>query len=146
MHQKNLFILKSRICRLHFEKRESTWYIFCTMRYEWRHNTSCIVYWEKLVYYVISFREGWYGFRKPQCGDPEHRIKLCEINSIKNDNIDGYIINSRMLFQNFILYFCSQSIYNVHRIFFFIFQWCFIKLLVFHCFNFFFSSKFNVLI
>ena len=28
-----------------------------------------------------------------QCGDPEHRITLCEINSIKSDNIDGYIIN-----------------------------------------------------
>ena len=25
-------------------------------------------------------------------GDPEHRITLCEINSIKTDNIDGYII------------------------------------------------------
>ena len=44
------------------------------------------------VYFVISFREGWYGFRKPQCGDPEHRITLCEIYSIKTDNIDGYII------------------------------------------------------
>ena len=35
------------------------------------------------------------GFRKPQCGDPEHRITLCEIYSIKTDNIDGYryIIN-----------------------------------------------------
>ena len=27
-----------------------------------------------------------------QCGDPEHRITLCEINCIKSDNIDGYII------------------------------------------------------
>ena len=44
------------------------------------------------VYYVISFREGWYGFRKPQCGDPEHRITLWEIYSIKTENIDGYII------------------------------------------------------
>ena len=28
----------------------------------------------------------------PQCGDPEHRITFCEINSIKTDNIGGYII------------------------------------------------------
>ena len=28
-----------------------------------------------------------------QCGDPEHRITLCEIYSIKTENIDGYIIN-----------------------------------------------------
>ena len=27
-----------------------------------------------------------------ECGDPEHRITLCEINSIKTDNIDEYII------------------------------------------------------
>ena len=28
-----------------------------------------------------------------QCDDPEHRITLCEIYSIKTENIDGYIIN-----------------------------------------------------
>ena len=28
-----------------------------------------------------------------ECCDTEHRITLCEINSIKTDNIDGYIIN-----------------------------------------------------
>ena len=28
-----------------------------------------------------------------QCGDPENRITICEINSIKSDNIWGYIIN-----------------------------------------------------
>ena len=39
-----------------------------------------------------SFRKGRYGIRKPQCGDPEHRITLGEIYSIKTDNIDGYII------------------------------------------------------
>ena len=62
---------------------------FITVRYEWRHNSM-----EKnIVYYVISFREGWYGFRKPQCGDPEHRITLCEFNSIKTDKIGGYIIS-----------------------------------------------------
>ena len=49
---------------------------------------------KNIVYNVISFRERWYGFRKPQYGYPEHRITLCEINSIKTDNIDGYIINT----------------------------------------------------
>ena len=49
-----------------------------------------------IVSYVISFREGWYGFRKPQCGDPEHRITLCEIYSIKTENIDGYMINNNI--------------------------------------------------
>ena len=48
---------------------------------------------KNILYYVISFRKIWYVFRKPQCGDPEHRITLCEINGIKTDNIDGYIIN-----------------------------------------------------
>ena len=28
-----------------------------------------------------------------QCGDPEHKITLCEVNSIESDNNDGYIIN-----------------------------------------------------
>ena len=42
---------------------------------------------KNIVYYVIIFRE-W----KPQCGDPEYWITLFEINSIKTDNIDGYII------------------------------------------------------
>ena len=28
------------------------------------------------------------------CGDPQHRITLCEINSIKTDNNDGFIINT----------------------------------------------------
>ena len=28
-----------------------------------------------------------------QCGDQGQRIILCEINSFKTDNIDGYIIN-----------------------------------------------------
>ena len=28
-----------------------------------------------------------------ECGDPEHQIALCEVNSIKSDNNHGYIIN-----------------------------------------------------
>ena len=39
----------------------------------------------------------WYGFRKPQCGDPEHRITLCEINRITTDNINGCIKSVRLL-------------------------------------------------
>ena len=54
-------------------------------------NALCIE--KNIVYYVISFREGRYGFRKPQCGDPEYQITLFEINRIMTDNIDGYIIN-----------------------------------------------------
>ena len=52
---------------------------------------------KNIVYYVISFREGWYGLKKPQSSDPEHWITLCEINSIKTNNIDGYIIKSQFL-------------------------------------------------
>ena len=33
-----------------------------------------------------------------QCRDPEHRITLREINSIKNDNIDVDIINKDIVF------------------------------------------------
>ena len=67
----------------------------------WTHLFPALLPWEKksaqektmcTVYYVISFREGWYGFRKPQCSDPEHRITFCEIYSIKTNNTDGYII------------------------------------------------------
>ena len=76
---------RSRICRLHFEKVLFTYFVRCDM------NDVTIPH-SNIVYYVISFRERWYGFRKPQCGDPEHRITLCEIHSIKVDNIDGYII------------------------------------------------------
>ena len=76
-------MLSSRICRLHFETEK-------VLGNEWRHNTSCIVYWEKHCVLRHQFQRGV----KPQCGDPGHRITLCEINSIKTDNIDGYIINT----------------------------------------------------
>ena len=79
----------SSICRFHFEMDNvlGTDFVRCDMN-------DGIMYWENIVYYVISFREGWYGFGKPQCGDLEHRITLCESNSIKTDNIDGYILNT----------------------------------------------------
>ena len=55
----------------------------------------------------IGYREGWYGFRKPQCGDPEHRITLCEIYSIKTKNIDGYIIKPCICHKYFIRIFAA---------------------------------------
>ena len=56
---------------------------------------------KKIVYYII--REGWYRFRKLQCGDPEHQITLCEFNSIKTeDNIDGYIINASIIMEVYV--------------------------------------------
>ena len=45
------------------------------------------MYWEN----TLCFRDGRYGFRKLQ--KVEHWITLCEINSIKTDDQDGYIIN-----------------------------------------------------
>ena len=60
---------------------------------------------KNIVYYVISFREGWYRFRKLQNGDPEHQITLCEFNSIKTaDNIDaiGYIINGSIIMEVYV--------------------------------------------
>ena len=86
-------MLTSRICRLHFETEKvlGTDFVLCDMKDVTIPHALCIE--KNIVYYVISFREGWYGFRKPQCGDPEHRITLCEMNSIKSDNISGYIIN-----------------------------------------------------
>ena len=81
------------MCRLHSETEKvlGTDLLRCDMNDVTISHALCIE--KNIVYYVISFREGWYGFRKPQCGDPEHRITLCEINSIKSDNIDEYIIN-----------------------------------------------------
>ena len=64
--------------------------VYLRKKNRWPH-ALCIE--KNIVFYVISFTEGWYGFRKPQCGDQEHRITPCEIYSIKTDNIDGYIIN-----------------------------------------------------
>ena len=81
-------MFRSMICRFHFETDK----VLSTDM-----NEVTIVYvmhfvLKNIVYYVIGFRKGFYGFRKPQCGDLEHWITLCEINSIKSDNIDGYMI------------------------------------------------------
>ena len=87
-----MFMLRSRICRLHFETEKvlgTDLLRHCDMNDVTIPHALCIE--KNIVFYIINFREGWYGFRKPQCGDPEHLITLCEINSIKTDNIGGYI-------------------------------------------------------
>ena len=38
-----------------------------------------------------------------QCGDPEYRITLFEIKSIKTDNIGGYIINKHTTIQPLVI-------------------------------------------
>ena len=73
---------------------------------------------KNIVHFVISFRERWYGFRKPQCGDPEHWLTLFEINSIKTDNIDGYIMNYTITF---------KSRLNGHVFWSFIVEWTLLK-------------------
>ena len=78
----------------------SHYLVYCV----WRNN---------IVYYLISFREGWYGSRKLQCGDLEHSIKLCKINSIKTDNIDGYWIKPGIS-----LLKCKNLFFKCYRILF----------------------------
>ena len=86
MHQRDACMFRSRICKFHFktDKVFGTDFLRCDVNDITRPHALCI---EK-----NSFRKGRYGIRKPQCGDPEHRITLGEIYSIKTDNIDGYII------------------------------------------------------
>ena len=88
MLQRHTFMLISMIHRLHFEtdKVLGTDFVRCDMNDVTIPHALCID--KNIVYYVISFREGCYGFRKPQCGDPEHRITLCKIITIKTDKID----------------------------------------------------------
>ena len=68
-----------------------------------------IVYWEKHCVICHQFRV-CYAFRKLRCGDPEHRITLSEINSIKTDNNDGYTINSVKYYWNTWINTCSSSV------------------------------------
>lgn len=42
------------------------------------------------AYYVISFKEWWYGIEKPQRGYPENRITLSKIESIKKEKLIGF--------------------------------------------------------
>ena len=88
MHQKDAFMLRSRICRLHFETDK----VLCTyfVRYDMNDVTIPHAFvLRKTLCTTSSVSERG----KPQCGDPEHRITLCEIYSIKTENIDMYIIN-----------------------------------------------------
>ena len=78
MHQKDVLMLRKRICRLHFETEKvlGTDLLRCDMNDVTIPHALCIE--KNIVYYVISFREGWYGFRKPQCVDPSigsHSVK-----------------------------------------------------------------------
>ena len=88
-------MLRSRICRLHFETDKVLWTYFVRCDMNDVTIPHAFVLRKNIVYYVIGFREVWYVFRKPQCGDPEHPITLCtcEIYIIKTEKIDGYIIN-----------------------------------------------------
>ena len=54
--------------------------IWCDMNNITKPHALCFE--KNILYYVTGFREGWYGFRKPQFGDPEHWITHCEFNSI----------------------------------------------------------------
>ena len=67
----------------------STWYQFSTVWYHWCHNSSCIVYSEKTLCTMWSVSE----IGDMDSSDPKHRITLCQINSIKTHNDDGYLIN-----------------------------------------------------
>ena len=96
MHQKDAFMLRSRICMFRLKHTDFVW---CDMTDVIISYALCIE--KNIVYCIISFREGWYGFRNPQCCNPEHQITLCEINSIKSDNIDGYLINRKYIVTTF---------------------------------------------
>ena len=86
-------MVRSKICRFNFEAD----LVLCT---DFAHcdvndvTMPHVLGIEKkdTVYYVISFREGWYGFRKLKCDDPERRITFCKIDIIKTGYIDRYII------------------------------------------------------
>ena len=58
MHQKDVLILRSRICRLDFEAEKvlGTDLLQCDMNDVTIPHALCIE--KKIVYYVISFREG----------------------------------------------------------------------------------------
>ena len=96
MHEKDVFMFRIRICRFHFEtdKVVRIDFVWCDMNDATITHALCIE--KNIVYYVISFRK----VRKAQCGDAECRITLFEINSIKTDNIDWYIIKRLIIFKN----------------------------------------------
>ena len=58
MHQKDVFMLRNMICRLHFETEKvlGTYFVWCDMNDATIPHALCIE--KNIVYYVISFREG----------------------------------------------------------------------------------------
>ena len=73
----NVFMVGSRVSRFFFKQKKHL------IRILWDINNVTISYAlciEKyIVYYVISFRMGWYEFRKPQRGNPRvgsHSVKI----------------------------------------------------------------------
>ena len=75
MNQKDAFMLRSRICRLHFE----------TVQYDMNDVTIPHAF-ALCTTSSVSERGDM------DSENPEHRITLCKIYSIKTENIDGYII------------------------------------------------------
>ena len=82
-------MLRSRICRLHFEKDKLygtyMYFVRCDMKDVTIPHAFVL---RKTLCITSSVSERG----EPHCGDPEHWISLCKIYSIKIDNIDGYII------------------------------------------------------
>ena len=93
MHQKDEFMFRSRICRSDFETYIvlATDFAQCDMTDVTILHVLCIE--KKHCVLCHQFQRGVV-FRKLQCGDPQHRITLCEIIGIKTDNNDGFIINT----------------------------------------------------
>ena len=73
-------MLRSMIYRLHFETEKDMNDVIIL-------HALCI---EKTLCTTSSVSERG----DMECGDPEPLITLCEINSIKSDNIDGYIVKN----------------------------------------------------
>ena len=78
MHKKDVLMLRSRICRLQFETEKvlGTDLLRCDMNDVTIPHTFVL---RKTLCTTSSVSERG----EPQCGDPEHRIKLCEIYSMK---------------------------------------------------------------
>ena len=92
MHQKHVFMIRIRICGLHFETKKvlSTDFVWLDMNDVTIPHALCIE--KNIVYYVISFR-AYMDSEYHSLVIRAHRITLCDINTIKTDNIGGYIIN-----------------------------------------------------
>ena len=133
MHQTyaRVWLFRSRISRFYFNTDKALRTDFVRGDDVTIPHALCIE--KNIVYYVISFRDGWYGFRKPQCGDPERRIALYEINSIRTDKFDGYIIFFFIIYPPMLpllllLYYSYYfSIFNIFHSFWLFFFICSIQ-------------------